>query len=313
LKILVTVKRVPDPEQKVKIKDNALDLSGMNFVVNPFDEYAVEAALRLTEKAGTTERLGEVVVLGVGPKDMTQQIRSCLAMGADRAILIEGNDDDLDSEQVARVVTAVYEQEKPDLVLMGKQTVDGDNNQVPQLVAGYLKLPQATFACSLDLAADQKSLLAAREIDGGTENKRVPLPAVASVDLRIVLPQSVKNNVTDASHAYPEGPRYASLKGIMKAKRKPLEQKSAADLGIKDLAPRVQPGPGDEARRATPAPSRYQSGVCGRANAEAHRRSEGLLGLTPNVNAFTVPAPRSAHERGDKHGQRSIGRGAQRR
>lgn len=232
MKILVTVKRVPDPEQKVKIKDNALDLSGMNFVVNPFDEYAVETALRLTEKVdGGTERIGEVVVLGIGPKEMTQQLRSCLAMGADRAILVEGNDDDLDSEQVARIVKAVYEKEEPNLLLMGKQTVDGDNNQVPQLVAGYLQLPQAAFAATVEVAADEKSILAGREVDGGMEKKRVPLPSVVSVDLRIVLPASVKNGKTPESHTYAEGPRYASLKGIMQAKKKPLEETTADALG----------------------------------------------------------------------------------
>ena len=240
MKILVTVKRVPDPEQKVKLKDNALDLSGMNFVVNPFDEYAVEAALRLTENGESSERVGEVVVLGIGPKEMTQQLRSCLAMGADRAILVSGSDDSLDSEQVARVVQAVYQRENPDVVLMGKQTVDGDNNQVPQLVAGYLGLPQACFACSIELAADKGSLAVGREVDGGTETKRVPVPSVVSVDLRIVHPTAVRNNITPENHAYAEGPRYASLKGIMKAKKKPLAELDAAkDLDL-TLAPRVK-------------------------------------------------------------------------
>jgi electron transfer flavoprotein beta subunit len=240
LKILVTAKRVPDPEQKVKVKDGALDLSGANFVVNPFDEYAVETALRLTEKVnGAAKRSGEVVVLGIGPKDMSQQLRSCLAMGADRAILVDGTDDTLDSDQVARIVKAVYEREKPDLLLMGKQTVDGDNNQVPQLVAGYLGLPQACFACEVELASDKQSLQVTREIDGGTETKKLPLPSVISVDLRIVLPQSVKNNETPATHSYPEGPRYASLKGIMQAKKKKLEQLDASALGV-DATPRVK-------------------------------------------------------------------------
>jgi len=234
VKILVTIKRVPDPEQKVKIKDGALDLSGMNFVVNPFDEYAVEAALRLTEKGpGKSDRTGEVVVLGIGSKDMTQQLRSCLAMGADRAIRVEGTDDDLDSEQVARIVKAVYEQESPNLLLMGKQTVDGDNNQVPQLVAGYLNLPQACFAATID--GDESTLVVGREVDGGVEKKKLPLPSVVSVDLRIVLPESVKHAAASGT-AYPEGPRYASLKGIMKAKRKPLQEMTVADLGVTTTA-----------------------------------------------------------------------------
>lgn len=240
MKILVTAKRVPDPEQKVKIKDGALDLAGANFIVNPFDEYAVEAALRLTEKVeGGTTRCGEVTVLGIGPKDMSQQLRSCLAMGADRALLVEGSDEGLDSEQVARVIVAVYQRERPDLLLLGKQTVDGESNQVAQLVAGYLGLPQACFACSIEASADGKSVTVGREVDGGTETKRVPLPAVVTVDLRIVLPQSVRNQQTPASYAYAEGPRYASLKGIMASKKKPLDQLDLATLGV-TAAPRLK-------------------------------------------------------------------------
>lgn len=233
MKVLVTAKRVPDPEQKVKLKGGAIDLTGMNFVVNPFDEYAVEAALRLTEKADAGgQRIGEVVVLTIGPADATQQLRSCLAMGAERGIHIPGSDDTLDSEQVARLVAAVWNKEKPDLLLMGKQTVDGDANQVAQLVAGYLNLPQACFCATLELSADQKTLLAGREIDGGVELKQLPLPCVVSVDLRIVLPKAVKNNVTAAGHEYAEGPRYASLKGIMQAKKKKIDTLDAAALGV---------------------------------------------------------------------------------
>lgn len=238
MKILCTAKRVPDPEQKVKVKDGAIDLAGMNFVVNPFDEYAVETALRLTEQGTGGSRDGEVVVLSIGPKDVTQQIRSCLAMGADRGIRVEGGDESLDSEQVARIVAAVYEREKPDLLLMGKQSVDGDNNQVPQLVAGYLGLPQATFACEIELAADASSLTVGREIDGGTEYKRVPTPSVVSVDLRIVLPEAVRREGAPAP-TYAEGPRYASLKGIMQAKRKKIDEIAPSDLGL-TLNPRVR-------------------------------------------------------------------------
>lgn len=237
MKILVTAKRVPDPEQKVKLKGGAVDLTGMNFVVNPFDEYAVEAALRITEVP--PKRTGEVVVMSIGPKEATQQIRSCLAMGAERGIHITGNDDDLDSEQVARMVAAVYAQEKPDLLLMGKQTVDGDNNQAAQLAAGYLNLPQACFAASIEVAADKKSVTVGREIDGGVEYKKVPLPAVVTVDLRIVAPKAVKNNETPESHEYADGPRYASLKGIMQAKKKKIDALDAGALGV-SLAPRVK-------------------------------------------------------------------------
>lgn len=235
MKILVTAKRVPDPEQKVKIKDNAVDLSGMNFVVNPFDEYGVEAALRLDEKVvgGKAERFGEVVVLSIGPeKDATKEIRSCLAMGADRAIHVVANDEELDSDLVAKLVAKVYEREKPDLLLMGKQAVDGDGNQAAQLAAAYLNLPQACFAARLEADPDAKWIRVHREVDGGVEVKKVPLPSVISVDLRIVAPKAVVNGVTEASYEYPEGPRYASLKGIMKAKKKPIETLKPGDLGV---------------------------------------------------------------------------------
>ena len=144
MKVLVTAKRVPDPEQKVKIKENQVDVSGMNWVVNPFDEYAVEAALRMCEvvTGGKGKRFGEVVVLSIGPqKDATKEIRSCLAMGADRAIHVVAEDADLDAYVVASIVKKIYEDEQPDLLLMGKQTVDGDSNQAAQMVAGYLNLP----------------------------------------------------------------------------------------------------------------------------------------------------------------------------
>ncbi|MEK6607330.1 MAG: electron transfer flavoprotein subunit beta/FixA family protein [Myxococcota bacterium] len=236
MKILVTLKRVPDPEQKIKFKGEALDLSSANYVVNPFDEYAVETALRLTEKADAAARIGEVVVVSIGPKEAAQQLRSALAMGADRAILVAGDDASLDSEQVARIVAKLCEQEKPDLVLMGKQAVDGDSNQAGQLVAGYLGLPQACFASSLELSADGKTLTVGREVDGGVELKRVPLPAVVTVDLRIIQPKAVRNRVTSPEHAYQEGPRYASLKGIMAAKKKELREVTPGDLGAATAA-----------------------------------------------------------------------------
>jgi electron transfer flavoprotein beta subunit len=254
VKVLVTAKRVPDPEQKVKLKGGAVDLTGMNFVVNPFDEYAVEAALRLTEKADAgSKRVGEVVVLSIGPTEATQQIRSCLAMGAERGIHVPGNDDALDSEQVARIIAAVYQKEKPDLLLMGKQTVDGDNNQAAQLVAGYLKLPQACFAATIELGQDKKSVTVGREVDGGVELKKLPLPSVVSVDLRIVLPKAIVNHETAATHEYAEGPRYASLKGIMQAKKKKIDTLEASALGV-NLTPRVKLG-------ALEAPPERKAGI----------------------------------------------------
>jgi electron transfer flavoprotein beta subunit len=231
VKVLVTVKRVPDPEQKLRFSGGALDLSAANWVLNPFDEYAVETALRLTERADTGERLGEVVVLSIGPKEAAQQLRSCLAMGADRALLAAGEDASLDSERVARTVTRVWEAERPDLLLMGKQTVDGECNQVGQLVAGYLGIPQACFAASIEVVEGGRALHVAREVDGGTETKRVTLPAVVTVDLRIVQAHAVRNGATPPGHVYAEGPRFASLKGIMAAKKKELREVGAEPLG----------------------------------------------------------------------------------
>ena len=233
MKILVTIKRVPDPELKVKLKDGAIDLSGASWVVNTFDEYAVETALRLRENGATGESHGEVVVVTIGPDDAGQQLRSALAMGADRAIRIDGKDEALDARVVATALAKLVESEKPDVVIMGKQAVDGDANQVGQMLAGKLGWPQATFAATVELAADKASMTVGREIDAGVEYKTVPLPAVLTVDLRVVAPTSVKNNITPAGHSYGTGeggPRYASLKGIMAAKKKPMDVKALADL-----------------------------------------------------------------------------------
>jgi electron transfer flavoprotein beta subunit len=238
VKILVTVKRVPDPEIRPKFKGNALDTSGTTWVVNTFDEYAVETALRLNEKADSSEKLGETVVLSIGPDEVSMQIRNALAMGADRAIRVDATDENLDSDSVARIVAKVAEQEKPDLLLLGKQAVDGDSNQVGQIVAGLLNWPQATFAATVEVAPDGKSITVGREVDAGLEIKRVPLPAVLTCDLRSILPQAVKNTKTPASHTYAEGPRYASVKGIMAARKKEIKTVSLADLGI-TLAPKV--------------------------------------------------------------------------
>jgi electron transfer flavoprotein beta subunit len=136
VKILVPIKRVPDPELKTKIKDGSIDLSAANWVVNTFDEYAVETALRLLENAADGSKDGEVVVVTIGPEDAAQQLRSALAMGADRGLRIDGQDKELDAGVVVATLAKVIEAEKPDLVLMGKQAVDGDNNQVGQLLAG---------------------------------------------------------------------------------------------------------------------------------------------------------------------------------
>lgn len=232
MKILVPIKRVPDPELKAKIKDGKLDLSGAQWVVNTFDEYAVEAALRLTENADDGERFGEVIVVTIGPDEAGAQLRSCLAMGADRAIHVSAEDAELDSLMVAKTLKAIYEAEEPDLIVMGKQAVDGDANQVGQMLAGLLNLPQATFAASIELVDDGKALVVSREVDAGVEFKKLPLKSLVTVDLRIVSPKAVINHKTPDTHEYADGQRYASLKGIMKAKKKPMDQKSLSDLGV---------------------------------------------------------------------------------
>ena len=247
MKILVPVKRVPDPTQKAKIKDGHIDLTGASWIVNTFDEYAVETALRLLENGESNSRSGgEIVVVSIGPDDAAKEIRTCLAMGADRAIHVVANDSEIDSLTVVNVLRAIIETEKPDLVVMGKQAVDGDANQVGQMLAGKLSWPQATFAATVEMK--DKTLLVGREVDGGVEYKRVPMPCVLTVDLRIVGPKSVKNGITPDSFSYSgEGARLPSLKGIMAAKKKPLETKKLADYGasstpaIKELSVTLPP------------------------------------------------------------------------
>ena len=232
MKILVPLKRVADPDNanKVKVNGGKLETTGLEWKPNPFDEYAVETALRLTENpANPKARQGEVVVVTFGPKDTETTLRAALATGADRAIRVDAADDALDGDLVARALKALVEKEKPDLVLCGKQAVDGDSNQVGQLLAEYLGWPQATFAGSIQ-SEDDKSLVVGREVDGGTIKLRVKLPAVVSVDLRIVAPTSVRGKHTPANHAYPEGVRFAALMAIMAAKKKPLAEMKLADL-----------------------------------------------------------------------------------
>ncbi len=249
MKILVPVKRVPDPTQKAKIKDGHIDLGGASWIVNTFDEYAVETALRMLENGAENARLpgSEIVVVSLGPDDAAKEIRTTLAMGADRAIHIVTKDEEIDALVVVKVLQGVIEAEKPDVVIMGKQAVDGDANQVGQMLAGKLGWPQATFAASIEKTGD-KSLLVGREVDGGVEYKSVNLPAVVTVDLRIVASHSVKNGVTPATHVYSgEGARLPSLKGIMAAKKKPMDVKKLGDFGaepnavIKELSVTLPP------------------------------------------------------------------------
>jgi len=232
VKILVALKRVADPDNANKIKiaasGAAVDTTGLEWKPNPFDEYALEAALRLTENGkAPKQRLGEVVVVTLGPKEAETTLRSALATGADRAIRIEATDDALDGRLVALALKGVVAEEKPDLVLLGKQAVDGDSNQVGQRLAEHLDWPMATFAATI--REDGASLLVGREVDGGVLTLRVKLPAVVTVDLRVVAPKSVYSQHTDAAHVYAEGVRFAPLPAIMAAKKKPLVAKTLAD------------------------------------------------------------------------------------
>jgi electron transfer flavoprotein beta subunit len=217
VKVLVAIKPVPNPDEKVKIKGDGsgIVLDNIKTVVNPFCEIAVEEALRIREKRG-----GEVVVVTIGPKEWEHQIRTALAMGADRGILVEAGTD-LDSLGVAKVLARVAGTENPEMVLMGKQAVDDDNNQVGQILAALLGWPQATFASKVEIPAEGGKADVTREVDGGLETIAVALPAVVTTDLRL------------------NEPRYASLPGIMKAKKKELKVVPVASLGL-DVTPKVK-------------------------------------------------------------------------
>ncbi len=243
MKIIVPMKRVPDPDNvdKVKISSDGKRVSseGLDWKPNPFDEYAVEAALRLVKDSGTDKTTGEVIVASIGPEEATHQVRWCLAMGADRGILVLGDDHELDASVVARALKKLVEKESPDLVLMGKQAVDGDSNQTAQILAGMLGWPQATFAGRIETPADLSRATVTREVDGGCATVTVKFPAVISVDVRIVTPQAVNNNMIPPDKLNRDGPRYASLTGIMKAKKKPMDRYTLEDLGV-DTTQRVK-------------------------------------------------------------------------
>ncbi len=217
MKILVAIKPVPNPDEKVKIRPDGsgINLDNIKMVINPFCEIAVEEALRIKEKLG-----GEVAILTVGPREGEQQVRTALAMGADRAILVEA-DKGLDCLAVAKYMAKVVEQENPDLVLMGKQAVDDDSNQVGQILAALLSWPQATFASKVEFLEENRKARVGRETDGGIETIEVTLPCVVTTDLRL------------------NEPRYASLPGIMRAKKKEMKVIPAASLGV-DAAPKVR-------------------------------------------------------------------------
>ncbi|RZJ95692.1 MAG: electron transfer flavoprotein subunit beta/FixA family protein [Brevundimonas sp.] len=221
MKVLVPVKRVIDYNVKARVKadQTGVDLANVKMSMNPFDEIAVEEAVRLKEgkehhAAGTAS---EIVAVSIGVTQAQETIRTALAMGADRGLLIQ-SDKDLEPLAVAKLLKAVVDEEKPDLVLMGKQSIDGDNNAVGQMLAALLGWPQATFAGKL-VIADGKATVT-REVDGGLQTVAVTLPAVVTVDLRL------------------NTPRYASLPNIMKAKKKEIAVKAVADYGV-DVADRL--------------------------------------------------------------------------
>jgi electron transfer flavoprotein beta subunit len=234
VKILVPIKRVADPDNANKVRIGAggqkIDTGNLEWKLNPFDEYALEAALRLNEdgKAPKT-RLGEVIVVSLGPKEVETNLRSALATGADRALRIDATDELLDGRLVALALKKVAEEEKPDLILMGKQAVDGDSNQVGQILAELLDLPMATFAATIQVDA-QGQLQVSREVDGGVSVVRLTPPALITVDLRIVAPTSVYSAQTDRAFKYNDGVRFAPLPAIMAAKRKKLDVKALGDL-----------------------------------------------------------------------------------
>ncbi|WEZ85480.1 electron transfer flavoprotein subunit beta/FixA family protein (plasmid) [Rhizobium sp. 32-5/1] len=215
MKILVPVKRVVDYNVKIRVKPDGsgVDLSNVKMSMNPFDEISVEEALRLKE-AGKADA---VVVVSIGPARAEETLRTALAMGADRAILVE-TDDQVEPLTVAKILKGVADAEQPGLIITGKQAIDDDSNQTGQMLAALLGSAQATFASRIEIG-DGKATVT-REVDGGLQTIEVKLPAVVTTDLRL------------------NEPRYASLPNIMKAKKKPLDKKSPADFGV-DTAPRL--------------------------------------------------------------------------
>ena len=218
MKILVPVKRVIDYNVKPRVKSDGsgVDLANVKMSMNPFDEIAVEEAIRLKEK-GKAE---EIVAVSVGPAKAMETLRTALAMGVDRAILVQVDDDaEVEPLAVAKILKAIADEEQPGLVLLGKQAISDDSNQTGQMLAALMGRPQGTFANSIEVDGD--SVTVKREVDGGLETVKLTLPAIVTTDLRL------------------NEPRYASLPNIMKAKSKPLAQKTPADYGV-DTSPRLK-------------------------------------------------------------------------
>ncbi|WP_415714902.1 electron transfer flavoprotein subunit beta/FixA family protein [Roseibium sp.] len=215
MKILVPVKRVIDYNVKVRVKadGSGVDLANVKMSMNPFDEISVEEALRLKEAGKATE----VVVVSVGPQQATETLRTGLAMGADRGILVK-TEETTEPLAVAKILKAIVEAEEPGLVILGKQAIDDDCNQTGQMLAALLGWSQATFASKVDLGEGTADVT--REVDGGLQTVKLKLPAIVTTDLRL------------------NEPRYASLPNIMKAKKKPIDEKTPEDFGV-DITPRL--------------------------------------------------------------------------
>ena len=218
MKILVPLKRVPDPDTKIRVNaaGSGLETDGVKYAVNPFDAIALEEALRLRDQIGAAD----ILVVSIGSSDCQEQLRAGLAMGADRAMFVK-HDAEIDSLAVAKILAAIYRREQPNLVLMGKQSIDNDANQAGQMLAAILGIGQATFISKLSVLADSNKATCSRETDAGLETVTVQLPAVITADLRL------------------NEPRYVTALGIMKAKKKPLEETTAAQLGV-DAASRTK-------------------------------------------------------------------------
>jgi electron transfer flavoprotein beta subunit len=216
MKILVPVKRAIDKDVKIRVKadGSGVELGNVKMSMNPFDEIAVEEAIRLKEAGNATE----IVCVSIGPAQAVETIRTALAMGADRGILVK-SDTAPEPLAVAKILKAIAEAEKPGLIIMGKQAIDDDCNQTGQMLAALLGWPQGTFASKL--ALDGEALMVTREVDGGLQTVKLKIPAIVTTDLRL------------------NEPRYASLPNIMKAKKKPIEEKAAADYGV-DVKARLE-------------------------------------------------------------------------
>jgi electron transfer flavoprotein beta subunit len=216
MKLLVAVKRVIDfnVKPRVKMDGSGVDLANVKMSMNPFDEIAVEEAIRLKEKGAATE----IVVVSIGPAKAQETLRTALAMGADRAILVQ-TEDEVEPLAVAKMLKGIADEEQPGMVILGKQAIDDDSNQTGQMLAALLGWPQGTFASKVEVAGSDVNVT--REIDGGLETVKLATPVVVTTDLRL------------------NEPRYASLPNIMKAKSKPLVTKSPGDFGV-DVAPRLE-------------------------------------------------------------------------